>query len=68
MIDTLLIRHTKKQVLGGEAVLQLPPKTVELVPGGLQLVIDGLSCEVKIWTENALLVRHTEKQVLGGQT
>lgn len=30
----VLIRHTKAQVLGGQAVLQLPPKTEELVAGG----------------------------------
>ena len=28
-----LIRHTKRQVLGGEEVLTLPPKTEEEVPG-----------------------------------
>lgn len=28
-----MIRHTKLQVLGGEEVLKLPPKTEELVPG-----------------------------------
>lgn len=26
-----MVRHTKRQVLGGEEVLQLPPKTEELV-------------------------------------
>jgi hypothetical protein len=28
-----MIRHTKQQVLGGEEVLRLPPKTEETVPG-----------------------------------
>jgi hypothetical protein len=32
MLDHSLVRHTKRQVLGGEEVLQLPPKTEELVP------------------------------------
>ena len=27
------VRHTKQQVLGGEEVLRLPPKTEELVEG-----------------------------------
>lgn len=30
-----MVRHTKRQVLGGEEVLRLPPKTEEVVPGGV---------------------------------
>jgi hypothetical protein len=30
-----MVRHTKKQVLGGEEVLRLPPKTEETVAGVL---------------------------------
>jgi SWI/SNF-related matrix-associated actin-dependent regulator of chromatin subfamily A3 len=33
VLGRMLIRHTKLQVLGGEEVLKLPPKTEELVPG-----------------------------------
>ncbi len=33
-LEHCMIRHTKLQVLGGEEVLTLPPKTEELVPGG----------------------------------
>jgi hypothetical protein len=32
-LGAIMIRHTKRQELGGEQVLQLPPKTEELVPG-----------------------------------
>ncbi len=34
VLRACMIRHTKLQVLGGEEVLSLPPKTEELVPGG----------------------------------
>jgi len=29
----VMVRHTKKQVLGGEEVLRLPPKSEETIPG-----------------------------------
>jgi hypothetical protein len=32
-LGAIMVRHTKRQELGGEQVLQLPPKTEELVPG-----------------------------------
>jgi hypothetical protein len=41
-LGATMIRHTKRQVLGGEEVLRLPPKTEELVPGE-QRVGDALA-------------------------
>lgn len=35
-LGAIMVRHTKRQELGGEQVLQLPPKTEELVPGKQQ--------------------------------
>jgi len=32
VLKSILVRHTKRQVLGGEEVLKLPPKTEELIP------------------------------------
>ncbi|KAK9847690.1 hypothetical protein WJX84_004737 [Apatococcus fuscideae] len=32
LLSCIMVRHTKQQVLGGEAVLALPPKSVETVP------------------------------------
>jgi hypothetical protein len=32
-LGATMVRHTKRQELGGEQVLQLPPKTEEFVPG-----------------------------------
>ena len=32
-LGAIMVRHTKTQELGGEQVLQLPPKTEELIPG-----------------------------------
>jgi len=37
-LGAIMVRHTKKQELGGEQVLQLPPKTEELVPGKLTFI------------------------------
>ncbi len=34
-LGRMLMRHTKAQVLGGQAVSQLPPKTEETVAGEL---------------------------------
>ena len=34
-LGRMLMRHTKAQVLGGQAVSQLPPKTEETVAGSL---------------------------------
>lgn len=33
VLRRVMIRHTKQQVIAGEEVLKLPPKTEELVPG-----------------------------------
>lgn len=38
MQGRLMVRHTKRQVLGGEEVLRLPPKTEETVAGGYMMV------------------------------
>ena len=32
-LGRMLMRHTKAQVLGGQAVFQLPPKTEEVLAG-----------------------------------
>lgn len=36
VLSKTLIRHTKQQNLGGQEVLQLPPKTETAVPGALR--------------------------------
>ena len=33
LLERCMVRHTKRQVLGGQQVLQLPPKVEEDVPG-----------------------------------
>jgi SNF2-related domain len=38
-LGAIMVRHTKRQELGGEQVLQLPPKTEELVPGKKEKLI-----------------------------
>ncbi len=46
MLHKCMVRHTKLQVLGGEEVLQLPPKTEVDVPG--ELPASTLDCHLGV--------------------